>query len=706
MDDSHLAGDASSRPAALAAPDGEGRIFAVIGRLGLRARLVMLIAVAILPLVALAATAIWFDYSESLAKARGTVLSSAQMASLQQSQIFSNSRVFLDTLRNTPGIQAGGGTDCRAIVTRLKQANPQINTIGVVDAAGMLTCHSQIETSQPYRNKALLEKMRTAPAGAFVVSDFMVGHFSGLPTLIAAMPLPSTSGAFEGLVFTGINLDALLAMNERVASEGQSLVMLDTGTGHFAARDSLAPDGYTRLLPGHPLLAAALATGGHGVAEARGPDGEVRIYGFAPVLDAESAGIVLAVGVSREDVISPVVRRAQLGIGVSAAVIALLVGTTWWFGYFMQLLPVRQLTSAADRIGAGDLDSRSRIDPWQAPEFQELGAVLDGMALKLSAARRAEAALAAREAQYRLLAENSFDLVTCLDAEGTRVFASPASRELLGMEPHELLGGRPDDIACVEDRPQVKAMMQALASGATVSGVQYRVRHRAGHMVWVEVTGKPLDSGSGTVLVIRDVSRRKAIEANLEDANKRLKLLASTDGLTGLMNRRAFDEAFAREFRRSVREGSDLSLVLIDVDHFKDFNDAYGHQAGDECLREISLAFARKLRRPADIGARYGGEELVALLPNTSLSGALEIADAMRRGVRALEIIHAGSASGTVTISLGIATLHAGQGFADGAEMLRAADIALYRAKAEGRDMVCAQSAQREGGTAVTWVAA
>lgn len=691
-----------ARPAVPVDPEPPEGAFAAIARVGLRARLVALTAVAIVPLVGLAAGAIWFDYSESLSKARGAVMASAQMASLQQSQIFSNARVFLDTLRHTPGIQAEGGADCRGIVVRLKQANPQINTIGVVDASGLVTCHSQMSEAQVYRNKALFEKMKTAKADSFLVSDFMLGNFSGLPTLVAAMPLPRPGGRFEGLVFTGINLGALLAMTERVASDGQSLVMLDTATGHFAARSALLPEGYTRLLPGHPLLAAALQTEGQGVAEARGPDGQVRIYGFAPVIDAESAGIVVAVGVSREDVISPVRHRAQLALGISAVVIALIGGSTWWFGYFMQLLPVRQLTAAADRIGAGDLDSRSQIAPWQATEFRELGAVLDGMAMKLSAARRAEAALAAREAQYRLLAENSFDLVTCLDAEGTRVFASPASRELLGMEPHELLGGRPDDIAYGEDQPQVKAMMQALASGAVVSGVQYRVRHRAGHLVWVEVTGKPLESGSGTVLVVRDVSRRKTIEANLEEANKRLRLLASTDGLTGLLNRRAFDEAFAREFRRSVREGSDLSLVLIDVDRFKDFNDAYGHQAGDECLREISLAFAKRLHRPADIGARYGGEELVALLPNTPLLGALEMADTLRRGVRALEIVHTGSEPGIVTISLGIATLRSGTGFADGAEMLRAADIALYRAKAEGRDTVCAQSADREGGPSVT----
>jgi diguanylate cyclase (GGDEF)-like protein/PAS domain S-box-containing protein len=706
LHDPSVAEAATARAALPAEPPVEGRAFLAIGRVGLRARLVALTAFAIVPLVGLATGAIWFDYSQSLSAARGAVASSAQMAALQQSQIFSNSRVFLDTLRHTPGIQTGGRAECRRLVMRLKQANPQINTIGVVDASGQVTCHSQLDETLPYRNTALFEKMKTAPADALVVSDFMVGQVSGLPTLIAAMPLPRSAGAFEGLVFTGINLGALLEMTERVASKGQSLVMLDTGTGHFAARSSLVPGGYTRLLQGHPLLVAARQSDGQGVVEARGPDGQTRIYGFAPVIDAESAGIVLAVGVSRDDVILPVVNRAELAVGIAAAVIALIIGTTWWFGYFMQLLPVRQLTAAADRIGAGDLETRSRIDPWQAPEFRELGAVLDGMATKLSAARRAEAALAAREAQYRLLAENSFDLVTCLDGDGNRVFASPASRELLGMEPHELLGGRPDDIACSEDKPQVEAMMKALASGAVVSGVQYRVRHRAGHMVWVEVTGKPLDSGSGTVLVIRDVSRRKTIEANLEEANKRLRLLASTDGLTGLLNRRAFDEAFTREFRRSVREGSDLSLVLIDVDRFKDFNDAYGHQAGDECLREISLAFTKRLRRPADIGARYGGEEIVALLPCTPLSGALETADAMRRGVRALEIVHAGSESGIVTISLGIATLHAGRGFADVAEMLRAADIALYRAKAEGRDTVCAQSADREGGPSVTWVAA
>ncbi|WP_223998339.1 diguanylate cyclase [Aureimonas sp. SA4125] len=660
----------------------------------MRARLVALIAVAIVPLVGLAAAAISFDYNESLSKARQDVMAGAEMAAQRQSLAFSNARVFLDTLRHTPGIQANAGGACANIMARVKAANPQINTIGVVNASGIVTCHTHMTSHNPYGNKLLFERMKTASKDAFVVSDFMVGSYTGLPTMVAAMPLvPGPDGKFGGLIFMGMNLEDLMVTTGPVSAAGQSLVMLDPRTGNFAAQYSSFPEGFTRLLPGHPLLTAALESGGHGVAEARGPDGQERIYGFSSIAAAESAGIVLAVGVSRDDVVSPVRLRAQLAMALSAAVIALIVWTTWWFGFFMQVLPVRQLTAAANRIGAGNFDTRSRIGPWQAPEFRELASVLDDMAIKLTAARRGEIALAAREAQYRLLAENSFDLVTCLDANGMRVFASPASRELLGLEPHELLGGRPEDIAFEDDMPQVKAMMRALADGAWISGVQYRVRHRAGHLVWVEVTGKPLDDGRGTVFVIRDISRRKTIEANLEEANKRLKLLAATDGLTGLMNRRAFDETFAREFRRCVREADNLSLVLIDVDHFKDFNDVYGHQAGDDCLRKISLAFAAKLQRPADVGARYGGEELVALLPNTPLSGALETADAIRRAVRALGLVHTGSNFGVVTISLGIATLHSGKGFANCAEMLRAADLALYRAKAEGRDTVCIRSA-------------
>lgn len=177
------------------------------------------------------------------------------------------------------------------------------------------------------------------------------------------------------------------------------------------------------------------------------------------------------------------------------------------------------------------------------------------------------------------------------------------------------------------------------------------------------------------------------ITRKLDTANQELQRLASLDSLTGAANRRYFDAALEREWRRSMREGSTLSVVMIDIDLFKQFNDTYGHPAGDECIRRVADALAADLDRGGDLLARYGGEEFAALLPGTTLGGASFVAERMRAAVAALGLTHAGSPRGSVTASFGVAC---GVAMPETAAetLLAAADRALYRAKAAGRNCV------------------
>jgi diguanylate cyclase (GGDEF)-like protein len=172
----------------------------------------------------------------------------------------------------------------------------------------------------------------------------------------------------------------------------------------------------------------------------------------------------------------------------------------------------------------------------------------------------------------------------------------------------------------------------------------------------------------------------------VEQANRSTQLNALRDGLTGIANRRCFDETIAREFRRTVRSGRPLSLIMVDIDFFKSFNDGYGHPAGDSCLREISTAVESVLRRPGDLAARYGGEEIAIVLPETDAAGAVQIVHEMLTAVRTRAIPHQGSIFGMVTISAGIATWNPDQRTADYAWLIEMADAALYTAKALGRN--------------------
>lgn len=168
-----------------------------------------------------------------------------------------------------------------------------------------------------------------------------------------------------------------------------------------------------------------------------------------------------------------------------------------------------------------------------------------------------------------------------------------------------------------------------------------------------------------------------------------LRSFAMMDGLTRIPNRRKFDEAFKLSWRGCVREQQPLSLALIDVDFFKQYNDRYGHQVGDTCLIAVAESLSGTLRRPYDLVARYGGEEFACLLPNTDRSGAQSRGEVMREAVKALEMEHQGSQIGPhLTVSIGIATHIPGPD--DVPELLlRQADEQLYKAKQNGRDRVC-----------------
>ena len=184
--------------------------------------------------------------------------------------------------------------------------------------------------------------------------------------------------------------------------------------------------------------------------------------------------------------------------------------------------------------------------------------------------------------------------------------------------------------------------------------------------------------------MLRDITTRKQLEEELAK-------LALQDALTGLANRRSFDQALEREWDRTVREEGQMALLLIDIDQFKLFNDEYGHQAGDDCLRSVATCIRSQLSRSTDTAFRYGGEEMAVVLGGTGREGAMEVALRLRQAVIALSIPHArSSAARHVTISIGVATAVS----RDGGSMrmpeglLQAADHALYRAKAEGRNQV------------------
>ncbi|MBW4537880.1 MAG: PleD family two-component system response regulator [Myxacorys chilensis ATA2-1-KO14] len=185
---------------------------------------------------------------------------------------------------------------------------------------------------------------------------------------------------------------------------------------------------------------------------------------------------------------------------------------------------------------------------------------------------------------------------------------------------------------------------------------------------------------------VRRLIQQVRLYQQLEQANHELQRLASFDGLTQVANRRRFDEYLQQEWKRMLRDQTPLSLIMCDIDCFKRFNDTYGHQAGDNCLRQVANVIQNAAKRSLDLPARYGGEEFAVILPSTDQEGAIQVAQTIQIGVRELAIAHSSStANKIVTVSLGIATTIPSRITSPGL-LITAADKALYQAKHEGRD--------------------
>ena len=342
------------------------------------------------------------------------------------------------------------------------------------------------------------------------------------------------------------------------------------------------------------------------------------------------------------------------------------------------------------------VDKEELLAPWRSAAISRMlyvvalvmliaviGAVL---VRQLQRGQRMAAALVEKEAHFRLLAEGSSDMVTRIGLDEKLRYASPSSVRVVGWRANQLIGT--DALAGVheEDRPQVQAIVDALKRGDKEEArITYRNTHRQKGVVWLEstmrVTRKDNGNVDGVVAISRDITEQKQLETKLET-------LAIEDGLTGLANRRRFDERLNEEWARAYRDRSSLALLMIDVDRFKAYNDEYGHPAGDACLRVVAQIIAAEMNRPGDLAARYGGEEFAMLLPNTDAAGCARIGERIRKAICEAGLVHAANgASGYVTASLGGATCRpALERTAGVGTLIEAADQALYAAKEAGRD--------------------
>jgi diguanylate cyclase (GGDEF)-like protein/PAS domain S-box-containing protein len=252
----------------------------------------------------------------------------------------------------------------------------------------------------------------------------------------------------------------------------------------------------------------------------------------------------------------------------------------------------------------------------------------------------------------------------------------------------------PDDLELLEDSLEDLKTCQKRDFN-----IEIRMLSRSGQWHWLQVRGRTVTCGAhgkaerivGTLI---DISKYKQVEMALQKANDELQRLAALDDLTQIANRRRFDDRLAQEWRRAQRDEKYLAVIICDIDHFKRYNDTYGHLNGDDALHAVAQAIHAALKRPMDLVARYGGEEFAMILPGTDIDGAERVANEVKEAVAELGIPHQSSGVGpTVTLSFGVAALIPGVDLSSKI-LIETADRALYRAKAGGRDQICCDSTE------------
>ena len=509
---------------------------------------------------------------------------------------------------------------------------PQIREMGVLDADGEWRYSSLVQTPR-YNNsdRNYFAYHRDTPGKVLRISEPLQSRLTGRPTILLSKRINRLDGSFGGVLFAAIDSDYFSGFYRAFQIGSGGSISLFRNDGIVLTRWPISD--HTKDLSKTDLFLKNLRLSSVGYYRILSPfDGIVKYFGYE---ETPRYPTVVTVAMSEDWLLSD-----------------------WW------------VTLRTDALVAGVLLCMIIL----------LATLLSS---QLRFRMKIERALRNSEAHYRLLANNIADVILLIDGRGILRFISQSVEPVLGLQAKDLIGKSCFEMVHPEDRESVKAATARLNGPGDVSSVVFRTYRCDGSTLWVEINFKLTADNPAQkefVCVLRDVSERKRMEDELTMLNRRLTQLAATDGLTGLTNRRTFDGFLRREYEACEQ----ISVLLFDIDHFKSYNDTYGHQAGDRCLQAVAKVIGDATSNTSGLSARYGGEEFAVVLPNTPEQGALKVAEAIRLTVRALGLLNTAASRGYVTISAGVATRT--RSTLGDAALVGEADTALYEAKRLGRN--------------------
>jgi diguanylate cyclase (GGDEF)-like protein/PAS domain S-box-containing protein len=295
------------------------------------------------------------------------------------------------------------------------------------------------------------------------------------------------------------------------------------------------------------------------------------------------------------------------------------------------------------------------------------------------------------EVRFQQIVETSIEGILIFDEHYQITFANKNMASILGYTIDKMLGKSYISFF-PENQLDIYYHQESLRKKGKDSVYECCLLRKDGHIHWFLISAKAILDDfrrfEGSFAMLTDINERKEMELLLEETNRQLTELSNRDSLTGIANRRCFDATLEREYSRLIRTKSKLSIILLDIDHFKEYNDYYGHVAGDDCLRQIGRVLANYISRSVDLAARYGGEEFACILPDIDIHSAVEVDEKIRQGIQDLKIEHKKSpASEFVTASFGVTTVQYSPKVSM-EDIIATADKLLYKAKISGRNKI------------------
>lgn len=551
------------------------------------------------------------------------------------------------------------------------------NADGIVEVADSGQVKVDITTRQYYRQ---------ARQGKPYISEVLTGKKTKNQIIIFSVPVYDDAGQFQGLVFGSVLLETVQKVMAQFQDDSSETYLVNQeGKLMIESRQGETGDRiYTDII--HAARSGVQPTGFYETANGESVLGTYRWV---------NNGQWLIIGeVTRDAIYHPLFRLIKLFSIELFLLLTLGAFSMIWFSNRIEKV-VYSMLEATRRIGQGEWDYRLANTNWKIDEFQELGHNFNEMAHLIE---NYMVTIEKSEERFRLITQSSSDMISIHDAKGHFIYVSPAGKEILHYEDEEIIGHLVFDFMHEQDIDKGQENYQTLGEKGHFV-FTYRLRRKDGEYIWMESSIRKLQGDHSSepkiYAVSRNVTERKSVEEQLREANRILHNLSIKDGLTNVWNRRSFDEQIKLKWEEAKIQNTALSLILFDVDYFKNYNDTYGHQAGDDCLISIAQVLNHIEEKFGYTAYRYGGEEFCILLPSTTADEVKQIAADLRIAVENLQIPHRKSeVNDFVTISCGAHT-HVPTEKSSMKEFIENTDRALYKAKKSGRNRVKSYEAQK-----------